>query len=77
MTACQFDQLNEARAKFDKSVLQQNDLRQKYSAQVLRDRLRIASADSEVDAERIAESFLAGKFVNNSFALETCSHFCR
>ena len=58
----QYDQLNELRGRFDERTAEQNELRQRYSPHVLQDRLRIASAQAEEQAEQLAEAFIDGEY---------------
>lgn len=58
---CQYEQLNDARRKFDENYEQQEQLRQLYDPSLLIDTLAYAAADAEREAERQAESFLEGE----------------
>ena len=58
----QYDQLNEVRAKFDELSQRQDELRQVYDPQIVRNNLQVAAMQAEEEAEAIAEKFIEGKF---------------
>ena len=56
----QYDSLSEIQRSFDEKSQTQEEVRKRYSSQVLRDNLQVAVMQSEEEAEATAEKLLSG-----------------